>query len=121
MPEQQPRKTARQDDVELEAPFGWKVRASGKTVSALVIACGAVGALAYMIRDHDLKEAATLATSSVERREQLNKITTQQAQLQDSMDAVVYVLSLPQEQRNQLKLDMPESMRRKLLNQERNR
>lgn len=121
MPEQQPKRSGREDDVEIKAPFGWSIRANGKSVSALIITILASGGLAYMIRDHDLKQTAQIVEASKDRKEQLTKITEQQTQLQESMDSVVYVLSLPQDERTRLKLDMPNGMRKKLLNQERNR
>lgn len=111
----------RKDDISVEGPFGWKLRANGREVSVFVALAVATGALLWAIRDHDLRAVATLERAVEDRRKQLDLLSTQQADLQESMSAMIYVLSLSQDERTKLKLEMPPSLRSRLLTSERNR
>ena len=117
MPQEKP--SRREDDVEVKAPFGWSVRASGRHVTTLIAAVVAVVVVLYMIREHDLKQTEGLAAAVKDRNDQMVVVMQSQVKLQESMDSMLYVLSLEPEERKKLRLVMPPSLRTKLLNQER--
>lgn len=108
--EEQERRQGRQDDIELILPFGAKVRASGKQVTAILVVVIGVCSVLYMVREHDLrsKSAGEL-------------IMAKQQETIDAVETVGYILTLDEQQRKGLKLDMPPKLRKQLLAQERNR
>ena len=125
--EKQQQQNRRSDDVNIELPFG-KFRFPGKYLSSTVVVIAAVGALGYMIRDHDLRQAQQLSDAVKQRTEQLTgvvgkleELKMQQKEMKGSVDTVAYILLLNEKQRSQYRFDMPEPMRKKLLEQERPR
>lgn len=111
----------RKDDLEISGPFGWSVRANGREVVGLLMLVIGVGVLAYMIRDHDLRANERLEAAITARQTQLNALSAQQLRLQESMEEMIYVMSLTQEERVKLKIEMPVSLRARLLISERAR
>lgn len=111
----------REDDLEIKGPLGWSVRASGKQVILLVGIVASAGALLWMIRDHDVRASEKVIEISTVHQQQLQQVAHQQVRLQESLDTVVYVLSLEPEDRKNLRLAMPASLRAKLVEQERPR
>jgi hypothetical protein len=109
----------REEDLSIKGPLGWEVRANGKQVISLIFVLATVGILGYMIRDHDVRAAEALKEAVASRDKQLATVQRQQEELKDSVDTITYVLSLAQEDRQKLKLDMPAALRNKLLTQER--
>lgn len=87
------------DGMQVDTPFGWKIRVQGKTV-ILVIAMIVIG---FGLYTHD------------QRSEKV-----QQAMI-ESLQVVAYVLTLPEDQRTTLKLSMPTALRDRLLQEERDR
>lgn len=118
---EQQRVRGRDDDIEVRTPMGWGVRASGRVVSMLLLVVTAVVLIAWMIRDHDIRSAGQLADISHERSTQMLALATRQDKLQESMDVVIYILSVPPEDRVKFKLDMPPQLRARLLSQERSK
>lgn len=107
-------------DIEISNSFG-KIRASGRVVALALMLLVSTGVLAYMIRDHDLKQSKQLQEAGEQRGKQIDLVAQQQRQLMESMDTMIYVLTLSAEERSRLKLDMPQSLRSRLINQERAR
>jgi hypothetical protein len=115
------KRTRREDDLEITGPLGWKLRASGRQLVQLLFVAAAVFIVVYMIRDHDLRQTAAMEAVTQARSVQMRSMAEQQDRLKDSLDNILYVSLLSQEQRSQLKLDMPPALRAKLLTQERPR
>ena len=111
----------RADDVEVTAPFGWKVRFPARSLTSAIVVIACVAALLYMLRDHDLEQTKNLQGAVSERTKQIDSVSLQQQKLQETMDTMVYVLTLPQDERQKLRLDMPVGLRSRLLNSERHR
>ena len=105
----------RKDDLSVEGPFGWRVRANGKELSLFIIIALGVGSALWALRDHDLRSTETLNQAVAERTKQIERVALAQTDLQDSMNAMIYVLSLTPEDRSKLKLEMPQSLRAKML------
>lgn len=115
------RTDSRRDDVEVSGPLGWRVRFPARQLGGVVLVLAACGAILYMLREHDMKQTEQTQAAVVSRDAQLKQVNSQQQQLQESMDTMVYVLALSPEDRIRLKLDMPPTLRAKLLSSERAR
>ena len=89
------------DEVEVKTSFG-SIKAAGNMVIVIIVVVCASGALGYMIRDHDMRTA--------ERSQDTRKQVTE---LKEAMAEQTYVLTLDERQRKELRLDMPDSLRRK--------
>lgn len=111
----------RADDLYIKGPLGWSIRANGRQAGLWVILLLAFGSLLYMVREHDVRAAEQITTTAVTTKVQVAEVAAGQQRLHESMETVVYILSLNPEERARLKLDMPRSLRSKLLNQERPR
>jgi hypothetical protein len=117
--EENRRVTKRGDDVEVNAPFGWKVRFPARYLTSVIISVAGFGALGYMLRDHDLRVMETLTAYRTERNQNVHSLEQHQISLDESMQQMIYVLTLPEKDRARLNLQMPETLRRRLLDQER--
>lgn len=96
-----------EESVEVSTSLG-KVKATGPNVYVVIlIICVAVGGV-FMLRDHDIRAG-----------ERSEKIVGHQQKLEDGITELTYVLTLSDEDRKNLQLQMPSSMRKKLLDQER--
>lgn len=93
----------KEDGLEVNGPGGWGVKANGSMVSVLVVIVGCAAAGLYMLREHDLQAKS--------RTEVINK---QIVELKEAVETQTYVLTLTEVQRRELRLDMPESLRRKV-------
>lgn len=102
MPENQ-----EEESVEISTGVG-KVRARGPAVYLVILIICAAAAGAWMLRDHDLRAS-----------ERSDKIVDQQQKLEEGIHELTWVLTLTEEERKRLQLQMPPSMRKKLLDQER--
>lgn len=91
-----------QDEVEVNAPGGFKVRARGYDILTLIVVVGLV-LLGYMFWEHkgEAKAAQAEVTKAVEK-------------VADSQNELAYLISLTPEERSRLKLDMPDSLRRRV-------
>ena len=101
-------RNAQKETMSLEG-MGFKGSVSGDKLiyAALVILVGLV--IAYMIRDHDIR-AQERATQLLA---QDKSLLEGQRKLEETVGEVAYILTLTEDQRKSLKLDMPESLRRK--------
>lgn len=106
------RRAIDEDRIEVETSLG-SVKASGSLVPLLVTIFIGFAAIVYMLSDHDRRQLGVLSEARAERLQQIKRIEDSQARIDDSMQAVIYVLSLSQEQRQKLNLDMPDGLRRK--------
>lgn len=93
---------AEQDALEVDAPGGFKVRARGYDILTLIVVAGLV-LLGYMFWEHKDEAKA----SQVEVTKAVEKVADSQAELS-------YLISLSPEDRAKLKLDMPDSLRRRM-------
>lgn len=110
---------ADEDNVEVNGPSGWSVKVNGKQVMLVIFIGMATGVLAWMLRDHDIRSSAQIQEAAAQRKAQLELVALQQGRLQDSLDTIVYVMSISPEERARLKLDMPPALRTRMLEQER--
>lgn len=89
--------------------MGVKLKANGQNVIAVVLLVACVGFLAYMIRDHDMRNierAASVVQASKD-------IAQKQTEVKEGMAEIVYVLTLDEKDRKALRMDMPESLRKR--------
>ena len=84
----------RSDDMEVKLPFG-SIRASGRIVVMVVLVLGLLGFIFW----HDVKS------------------TQQNTAVVEALQAVSYVLTLTDSERKELRLQMPPSLREKLMRQ----
>ena len=93
----------RETDFEIEGPFGLKARLFGRDLTTVMLLMICAGGILYLIwqHDHNITESLKL----VERNQQM---------LYEQMEDMIYVMSLPEQQRDKLKMAMPDSLRKKL-------
>ena len=89
-------------DLEVEGPFGTKIKFYGKEVSALLLVAAIAAGGVYLILQHDSKAS-----------ESMSKIQANQEALTQHMDEMIYVMSLSEKDREKLHISMPESLRAK--------
>ena len=92
---------------------GLRAWIKGKEFSLVIIVLLAFGWLGYMLWQHDnnTREGRAGAVSVLET--QNKALSINQLRLQESMEEMIYVMSLSDEERGRLKIQMPESLRRK--------
>ena len=100
----------RGDDIEITLPFGAKVRASGKQVTLIILVIVGVCAVLFLLREHDLRSKAAGEV-----------IMAQQKEVIEAVENVGYILTLNDDERKALKMNMPTKLRRQLLESERTR
>ena len=111
----------REDDVELRAPFGWSVRASGKYVIAVILVLVATGVICVQLYLHDERAAAATNNATKTRDAQLVVIKEKTDKLEKSLDMLVWTSLLSDKEKSQYRILMPAAFREKLLESERNR
>lgn len=98
-----------QDSLQVQTRFG-TLKAGGpvSVIILCVIMCS--GFIAYMVRDHDLR--------NVERAEvikaNLKEVITAQKRVEESLDSAAYILTLSEAEKRALKMDMPDALRKKV-------
>lgn len=105
--------------VEVEAPGGWRGRVFGTAVIPVVLSSLLAVGLIYIV-DKAQEAQVRLHRDIVEHQAELANaqqeiillIKNANEQNRAFQDGVVYVLSLPQAERERLRLQMPESIRR---------
>ena len=93
---------ADQEALEVDAPGGFKIRARGYDILTLIVVVGLV-LLGYMFWEHK----GEAKSSQIEVTKAVEKVAESQAELS-------YLISLSPEERSRLKLDMPDSLRRRM-------
>jgi hypothetical protein len=88
------------------AGFGMRTRVRGHDVIVVVLVVLLFGALGYLVHEHDLKSVKIVDELSLSQQKILNEVS-----------ALTYVMTLSPEDRVKLRLDMPESLRKKLSDQ----
>ncbi len=86
------------DNLEVKLPFVSVIGSSRVMLPLLLVVCLFV--LGYLIEKHDAESKA--------------RQTTTMETISSAQRETVYILSLPQEQREKLHLDMPESLRARI-------
>lgn len=109
------------DGVSIAGPMGWKATFPGRYINNTVLFLACAAAVVFMIRDHDVRQTEYISAAVQTREKQMQQFAVQVAQLQDATNTLLYVLTLPQNKRDMLHLDMPASLRAKLLQDERTR
>lgn len=96
MAEEQP------DELEVNAPGGFKIRARGYDLIVILMAFGVAG-IAYLLWEHkvDAKAAQAEVTHAVQ------EVASSQTELS-------YLMTLTPDERSKLKLEMPESLRKRV-------
>lgn len=118
-------------EFEISNSFG-KIRASGRVVVLALMLLVSSVVLAGIIhtehqtQDKAMKEAAAqqaeqLRVAAEQRGKQLELLASQQKQLMENMETMIWVLVQTPEGRSKIKLDMPQSLRSRLISQERAR
>lgn len=101
--------SAEEDRLEVRTGFG-SVKASGNLVVLLIVIVLCSGGVAYMVRDHDMRQTALTAAARVERMAQFQEMEMNQRALKDSIDENTYVQTLTSDERKGLHMDMPASL-----------
>lgn len=107
------REGPRRDDVTLEGPFGWKLRASGRELKSLILMLVAFFALGYMLQQHDANAKESLATNDAKGAARAQEIVNRLIATTERMEEIGYILTLSEEERKALRLMMPDSMRKR--------
>jgi hypothetical protein len=97
------------DTMEVKTGFG-SLKASGSVVVIIIAIAAGVAVTAYLIHDEGMRNVDRAADMRASQRE----IVSGQRQVVESLDANTYVLTLTEAERRALKMDMPESLRRKV-------
>lgn len=108
------------DGIKVTTALG-TVQAHGPMVIAVILLVCAVGVIAFMQRDHDIRTQDTMRQMADLRSSQMVTVQEQQARIEKKMDNLTYATLLPENQKAGLRLDMPPDLRLQLLNQERRR
>lgn len=95
-----------QDEVEVNGPGGFKIRARGYDILTLFVVIG-IALLGYLFYEHK----ADAKTAQTEIVKALDKVGDSQVELS-------YLISLTPEERAKLRLEMPESLRRRCDNED---
>lgn len=98
-----PKERRRATDVEVEGPFGTRIKFYGKELSTILLLVAVVVGGAYLILQHDSKAS-----------EAMSKLQVNQEMLSQHMDEMIYVMSLSEKEREKLNISMPASLRNKL-------
>lgn len=88
------------DTFRVKIPGGGEVSATGKETVVLLLVCLCFSGMAYLIWSHDAND-----------REFQTKFVRAQQEMIEQQRAHTYVLTLPQDKREQLHLDMPDALR----------
>lgn len=92
------------EDMDIQG-FGMRARVRGHDIIVVVLLVILFMAVGYLVFDHDKKSADRIET-----------LTVGQQKVIDEVSALTYVMTLSVEERAKLKLDMPESLRKKVGN-----
>lgn len=95
-----------QDRIDVKTPFG-SVKASGNMVVLIVVLIAGFGGLGWVL-------LRTMEAHDKGGMERGAKISQQVDDLKDAINEQTFVLTLSQQKREELRLDMPESLRRKV-------
>lgn len=100
----------RSTDVEVEGPFGTKIKFYGKQLSSVLLIAAMVGGFIYLLNQHE----TNAATANKVALDAMGKIQANQTALAEHMDEMIYVMSLSERDREKLNIAMPASLRSKL-------
>lgn len=88
--------------VKVSGPMGFSLEAAGTKAVAVVLALAATGLILWQLERHEAKSDQNHRETKESLRES-----------KEAISEIVYVLTLPPEKREGLRLDMPDSLRRK--------
>ena len=117
--------------VEVNAPGGWKAKLTGADTKIILLGLlfiAGIGTMAYNFEedrrtgreergkfaDQHKVTQTLLGTVIANQRAIMDQIREQQSNSRDELGEITYILTLTQEQRDRLKLEMPMSLRRKM-------
>lgn len=90
------------DDVEVSTPFG-SVRARGRQASSTLIIICIAAVIVFFVKQYTDDRVHHDATVDADHK-----------QLASKLDEMVYIISLPEKERAEISLSMPESLRMKM-------
>ncbi len=92
----------RAEDLSVRGPFGLSAHASGPNtmIALLIVVCFSGIVFLGWVHHNELQAAQAQTAAHIQR-------------IEDHFGETAYILTLPQEKREQLRLDMPESLRQK--------
>ena len=93
----------RATDLEIDGPFGLRARFFNKELTSVLLLAICVFGIGYLIYEHDRNSM-----------DNIKHIVENQRFIYGQMDAIIYVMSLPENEREKLKLAMPDSLRKKI-------
>lgn len=99
----------RAEDITVKA-FGVEVKASGRQLTQFVVYVLGFVILALMLKDHDTRNIELIKDTAAETNVKIGAIVQKQQKQQESLSELTYILALPQDQRNKLRLEMPPSL-----------
>lgn len=103
-----------QESVEVEKTRdGWRGKLTGQNLSMLVIA-GALALGTWVLIDHRNESRAAVVRLEVKQEQALHSVADAVSKNAEEQAVMNYILTLTQEDRQKLRLDMPESLRRRI-------
>jgi hypothetical protein len=102
-----------QETVELEkTPGGWRGKLSGQNIF-LIFASVCFGIAGWVLIDHRNESRAAIAEMTAKHEKALGRVAEAIEKQTESQEASQYIFTLSPEERQRLRLDMPESLRRR--------
>lgn len=103
-----------QESVELEkTPGGWRGKLTGQNISAMLIA-GALALGAWVLVDHRNESRSAMVNLEAKQEKALGAVADAMGKNAEEQAVMNYILTLSQDERQKLRLDMPESLRRRI-------
>ena len=95
----------RSSDLEITGPFGLRARffGFGKEITSVMLLVICAFGIGYLVYQHDRNSI-----------DSIKHVVENQHAIYEQMDAMIYVISLPEEERKKIKMAMPDSLRKKL-------
>lgn len=105
----------------LEAKYGpAQAKVTGQSAILTIVSLASSAVLCWFFYERSNYIALAVAAHETQAEIRGNKIVAEQStRLESKFDEVTYILTLNQAERERLKMNMPDSMRKKLLAQER--
>lgn len=101
------------EEIEATGPGGIKFRAAGANIILLLIALATVFTL-YLIWEHKREARDEIKSYTEEHRASMKLVAEALSQNAEAQSEMNYILTLKPEAREQLRLDMPDSLRKRV-------
>jgi hypothetical protein len=93
--------------------FGLRTRVRGHDIIVVILLVLMFGVILFFMWQNDRNLAALLSAQAVHNEEVHQALATNQKNLTEHMEDMIYVLSLSEKDRQKLKLAMPDSLRKR--------